>query len=149
MGTARSKRYLGRDDAGRPRLAARGGLSAGFGALPAPSAVKIPATKAPPSVWLVPLPRSGLPILACSHGHARRRLTQVRRTVMSRGGSPGFEASAAGNALPHRPRAASPPAADSTNGTSASEWLELAEGAMREALAERLAQAHLTEQRRD
>ena len=134
MGTSRCKRYLGRDDAGRPRLAARGGLN-------------IPAAKAPPSVWLVPLPRSGLPILACSHGHARRRLTQVRRTVMSRGGSPRFEASAAGNALPHRPRAASPP--ESTNGASTSEWLELAEGTMREALAERLAQAHLTETQRD
>src|SRR5512133_2892414 len=94
------------------------------------------------SVRLVPLPRSGFPILACSHRHARRRLTQVRRTVMSRGGSPGFEASAAGKALPHRPRVASPP--ESTNGASASEWLELAEGTMREALAERLAQAHLT-----
>ena len=68
---------------------------------------------------------------------------------MIRGGSPRFEASAAGKALPHGSRVASPPAAESTNGTSASEWLELAEGAMREALAERLAQAHLTEQRRD
>ena len=66
---------------------------------------------------------------------------------MSRGGSPGFQASAAGKALPHRPRVASP--RESTNGASASEWLELAEGAMREALAERLAQAHLTEQQRD
>jgi hypothetical protein len=66
---------------------------------------------------------------------------------MSPGGSPRFEASAAGNALPHGSRVASPPAAESTNGTSASEWLELAEGTMREALAERLAQAHLIEQR--
>ncbi|HET8872226.1 MAG TPA: hypothetical protein VFM83_00940 [Gaiellaceae bacterium] len=71
----------------------------------------------------------------------------MRRTVMSPGGSPRFEASAAGKALPHGSRTASPPAAESTNGTSASEWLELAEGAMREALAERLAQAHLIEQR--
>ena len=66
---------------------------------------------------------------------------------MSPGGSPRFEASAAEKALPHRPRVASPP--ESTNGASASEWLELAEGTMREALAERLAQAHLTEAQRD
>jgi hypothetical protein len=32
-----------------------------------------------------------------------------------------------------------------TSGASALEWLELAEGTTREALAERLAQAHLTE----
>jgi hypothetical protein len=68
---------------------------------------------------------------------------------MTPGGSPRFEAGAAGKALPHSSRTASPPAAESTNGSSASEWLELAEGAMREALAERLAQAHLTEQQRD
>jgi hypothetical protein len=67
---------------------------------------------------------------------------------MSRGGSSGFEASAAGKALPHRRRVTAPPP-ESTNGGSASEWLELAEGTMREALAERLAQAHLTEQQRD
>jgi hypothetical protein len=66
---------------------------------------------------------------------------------MSRGGSPRFEASATGKALPHRPRVAAPP--ENTNGASASEWLELAEGTMREALAERLAQAHLTETQRD
>jgi hypothetical protein len=147
MGAARRRGYLEQDDAGRPRLAARGGLSAGFGALPAPSAVFVPAIQGAPSVRLVPLPQSGLPILACSRGHARRRLTQVRRTVMSPGGSPKFEASAAGKALPHRPRVASPP--ESRNGASASEWLELAEGTMREALAERLAQAHLTEAQRD
>jgi hypothetical protein len=69
--------------------------------------------------------------------------------MMSRGGSPGSEASAAGKALPHRSRVAPPPASESTKGTSASEWLELAEGTMREALAERLAQAHLTETQRD
>jgi hypothetical protein len=68
---------------------------------------------------------------------------------MSPGGSPRFEASAVGKALPPGPRVASPSAAKSTNGSSASEWLELAEGAMREALVERLAQAHLTEQQRD
>jgi hypothetical protein len=66
---------------------------------------------------------------------------------MSPGGSPRFEAREAGKALPHRSRVATPP--ESTNGASASEWLELAEGTMREALAERLAQAHLTETQRD
>lgn len=66
---------------------------------------------------------------------------------MSPGGSPRFEARAAGKALPHRPRVATRP--DSTNGANASEWLELAEGTMREDLAERLAQAHLTEAQRD
>jgi hypothetical protein len=66
---------------------------------------------------------------------------------MSPGGSPRFEAGAAGKALPPRSRRASPPASESANGASASEWLELAEGEMREALAERLAQAHLIEQR--
>jgi hypothetical protein len=71
---------------------------------------------------------------------------------MSPGGSPRFEAGAARKALPAPSRVGSPPASvppafESTNGASASEWLELAEGAMREALAERLAQAHLIEQR--
>ena len=146
MGGTRRKGYLERDDAGRPRLAARGGLSAGFGALPAPCADESSPPLRRPAVRLVPLRRSGLQILACSHGHARRRVTKVRRTVMSPGGSPRFEASAAGKALPHRPRVAAPP--ESATGR-ASEWLELAEGTMREALAERLAQAHLTETQRD
>jgi hypothetical protein len=69
--------------------------------------------------------------------------------VMSRGGSPGLEASAAGKALAHRSRAAVPPGPESTNGERAFEWLELAEGTMRVALAERLAQAHLTETQPD
>ena len=67
---------------------------------------------------------------------------------MTRGGSPGFEASVGGKALPQRPRVTAPPP-KSMNGGSASEWLDLAEGTMREALAERLAQAHLTEEQRD
>jgi hypothetical protein len=36
-------------------------------------------------------------------------------------------------------------ASESANGVSALEWLELAQGTTREALAERLAQAHLTD----
>lgn len=36
-------------------------------------------------------------------------------------------------------------ASESTNVASALEWLELAQGTTREALAERLAQAHLTD----
>ena len=36
-------------------------------------------------------------------------------------------------------------ASESTSGASALEWLELAQGTTREALAERLAQAHLTD----
>jgi hypothetical protein len=69
--------------------------------------------------------------------------------VMSRGGSPGSEARAAGKALARRPRAAAPPPPESTNGARAFEWLELAEGTVRVALAERLAQAHLTETQPD
>jgi hypothetical protein len=50
----------------------------------------------------------------------------VRRKVMNGGVQPGSKS-----------------ASESANGASALDWLELAEGAMREALAERLAQAHL------
>jgi hypothetical protein len=67
--------------------------------------------------------------------------------VMSRDGSPESEASAAGKALSRRSRAPAPPVSGST--ARAFEWLELAEGTMREALAERLAQAHLTETQPD
>jgi hypothetical protein len=69
--------------------------------------------------------------------------------MKSRGGSPGSDASAAGKALPGRSRAAAPLPSESTEGARAFEWLELAEGTMREALAERLAQAHLTETQSD
>lgn len=69
--------------------------------------------------------------------------------VMSRGASAGSGASAAGKARPGRSRAAAPPPSESTEGARAFEWLELAEGTMREALAERLAQAHLTEMQPD
>jgi hypothetical protein len=72
--------------------------------------------------------------------------------MMSRGGSPGSDAGAAGKALPGRSRAAAPPppsSSESTEGARAFEWLELAEGTTRVALAERLAQAHLTETQPD
>jgi hypothetical protein len=81
-----------------------------------------------PSVRPAPLRLSGPAILACTRVHKRRTLIGVRRRVMSGGG----------------PRGSSS-ASESTNGASALEWLELAQGTTREALAERLAQAHLTD----
>jgi hypothetical protein len=109
----------------------------------------LPAPRGALSLRLVPRRESGLATLACSRVHVRRTLVGVRRMVMSRGGSPGLEVSAVGKALPRRSRAAARRASEGTNGARASEWLELAEGTMREALAERLAQAHLTETQPD
>jgi hypothetical protein len=81
-----------------------------------------------PSVRPAPLRLSGPAILACTRVQARHTLIGVRRRVMSGGGPPG-----------------SVSASESTSGASALEWLELAQGTTREALAERLAQAHLTD----
>jgi hypothetical protein len=105
----------------------------------------LPAPRGALSLRLVPRRQSGLVTLACSRVYVRRTLVGVRRMAMSRGGEPGLEASAVGKVLPRRPRAAAPAASEGANGARASEWLELAEGTMREALAERLAQAHLIE----
>jgi hypothetical protein len=76
----------------------------------------------------LPVRLSGLAILACIRILVRHTLIGVRRRVMSGGDPPG-----------------SGSASDSTSGASALEWLELAQGTTREALAERLAQAHLTD----
>jgi hypothetical protein len=64
--------------------------------------------------------------------------------VMS-GSTEGPVAGAARKAWPRSPHARPAPASPRTNGARALEWLELAQGTTLEALAERLAQAHLME----
>jgi hypothetical protein len=76
----------------------------------------------------LPVRLSGLAIPAWIRNLVRHTLIGVRRRVMSGGGPPG-----------------SVSASESTSAASALEWLELAQGTTREALAERLAQAHLTD----